>query len=225
MPYDFAPEAIAHELKYHSLQQVLFNLSPGDWKAGERGIAALPGREIEFRDSVETALHYATALGCPRVHAMAGLAPEDVPPETLRTVYLDNLHHAARRFAEYGIELLIEPINTGDMPGYVLNHQAEGRAILAELNEPNVKVQMDFYHAQIMDGDIWTTYQRHHADVGHIQIASVPERHEPDTGEVNYPWIFAQLDAEGFDGWVGCEYKPRAGTQAGLGWLEAWKRQ
>ncbi|MDV6318530.1 2-oxo-tetronate isomerase [Chromohalobacter sp. HP20-39] len=224
-PYAFEADAIAAELKHHGLQQVLFNLPPGDWDAGERGIAALPGREAEFRDSVETALHYTIALGCPRVHAMAGLAPEDVSRETLRDVYLENLRHAARRLAADGLELLIEPINTRDMPGYFLNHQAEGHAIVAELGEPNVKVQMDFYHTQIMDGDIWTTYQRHRSGVGHLQIAGVPERHEPDSGEVNYPWLFEQLDADGFEGWVGCEYKPRAGTRAGLGWFEAWKRQ
>lgn len=223
-PYAFAADDIAAELERHGLQQALFNLPPGDWDAGERGIAALPGREAEFRESVETAIRYARALNCPRLHAMAGLAPEDVSRETWRAVYLDNLRHAARRLAEHDLELLLEPINTRDMPGYCLNHQAEGHAIVAELGEPNVKVQMDFYHTQIMDGDIWTTYRRHRSGVGHIQIAGVPERHEPDTGEVNYPWLFQQLDADGFEGWIGCEYKPSAGTRAGLGWFEAWKR-
>ena len=237
-PYDFEPEAIAAELKRHGLEQVLFNLPPGDWAAGERGLAALPGREAEFRDSVDTAIRYAKALNCPRLHAMAGLIQEPVPESAQQSapgnvsretfssnyqIYLENLRFAARKLAEHDLTLLIEPINTRDMPGYFLNHQAEGHAILAELNEPNVKVQMDFYHTQIMDGDIWKTYERYRDGVGHIQIAGVPERHEPDAGEVNYPWLFAQLDQAGYDGWLGCEYKPRGETEAGLGWYRAYR--
>lgn len=222
-PYAFDADDIAAELRRHGLSQALFNLPPGNWDAGERGLAALPGREAEFRESVDTALRYAEALDCPRLHAMAGLVPEGASRETLRGVYLENLRFAARRLAEHGRTLLIEPINTRDMPGYFLNHQAEGHAILAELNEPNVKVQMDFYHTQIMDGDIWKTYQRHRDGVGHIQIAGVPERHEPDSGEVNYPWLFECLDEDGYDGWLGCEYKPRGDTVAGLGWYRAYR--
>lgn len=222
-PYAFDADDIAAELRRHGLSQALFNLPPGNWDAGERGLAALPGREAEFRESVDTALRYAEALDCPRLHAMAGLVPEGASRETLRGVYLENLRFAARRLAEHGRTLLIEPINTRDMPGYFLNHQAEGHAILAELNEPNVKVQMDFYHTQIMDGDIWKTYQRHRDGVGHIQIAGVPERHEPDSGEVNYPWLYERLDEDGYDGWLGCEYKPRGDTVAGLGWYRAYR--
>ncbi|WP_110649670.1 2-oxo-tetronate isomerase [Salinicola peritrichatus] len=222
-PYAFDADDIAAELRRHGLSQALFNLPPGNWDAGERGLAALPGREAEFRESVDTALRYAEALDCPRLHAMAGLVPEGACRETLRGVYLENLRFAARRLAEHGRTLLIEPINTRDMPGYFLNHQAEGHAILAELNEPNVKVQMDFYHTQIMDGDIWKTYQRHRDGVGHIQIAGVPERHEPDSGEVNYPWLYERLDEDGYDGWLGCEYKPRGDTVAGLGWYRAYR--
>ncbi|WP_353980334.1 2-oxo-tetronate isomerase [Salinicola endophyticus] len=218
-PYACEPADIAAELKRHGLAQVLFNLPPGDWEAGERGLAALPGREAEFRASIDTALRYAEALGCIRLHAMAGLVVEGVSPQAMRETYLENLRVAARKLAEHGRTLLIEPINTRDMPGYFLNHQADGHALLAELGEPNVKVQMDFYHTQIMDGDIWKTYQRYRDGVGHIQIAGVPERHEPDTGEVNYPWLFAQLDAAGYAGWLGCEYRPRGETEAGLGWL------
>ncbi|MCE3028137.1 2-oxo-tetronate isomerase [Salinicola sp. DM10] len=218
-PYACEPADIADALERHGLTQVLFNLPPGDWEAGERGLAALPGREREFRASVDTALRYAEALGCTRLHAMAGLVVEGVSPQAMRETYLENLRVAARKLAEHGRTLLIEPINTRDMPGYFLNHQADGHALLAELGEPNVKVQMDFYHTQIMDGDIWKTYQRYRDGVGHIQIAGVPERHEPDTGEVNYPWLFAQLDAAGYAGWLGCEYRPRGGTEAGLGWL------
>lgn len=222
-PYAFEAADIAAELQRHGLSQALFNLPPGDWDAGERGIAALPGREAEFQRSVETALKYATALGCPRVHAMAGLVPGDVSRETMRDVYLENLRFAARKLAEHGRTLLIEPINTRDMPGYFLNHQHEGHAILEALGEPNVHVQMDFYHTQIMGGDIWKTFQRYHSGVGHIQIAGVPERHEPDSGEVNYPWLFEQLDHAGYDGWIGCEYKPRGDTAAGLGWYRAYR--
>lgn len=222
-PYAFDADDIAAELRRHGLSQALFNLPPGNWDAGERGLAALPGREAEFRESVDTALRYAAALDCPRLHAMAGLVPEGASRETLRGVYLENLRFAARRLAEHGRTLLIEPINTRDMPGYFLNHQAEGHAILAELNEPNVKVQMDFYHTQIMDGDIWKTYQRHRDGVGHIQVAGVPERHEPDSGEVNYPWLYERLDEDGYDGWLGCEYKPRGDTVAGLGWYRAYR--
>ncbi|WP_342595739.1 2-oxo-tetronate isomerase [Salinicola lusitanus] len=232
-PYDFEPDAIAAELKRHGLEQVLFNLPPGDWAAGERGLAALPGREAEFRESVDTAIRYARALNCPRLHAMAGLVPEaatdGVSRETFfttaRDIYLENLRFAARKLAEHNLTLLIEPINTRDMPGYFLNHQADGHAILEELNEPNVKVQMDFYHTQIMDGDIWQTYQRYRDGVGHIQIAGVPERHEPDTGEVNYPWLFEQLDENGYDGWLGCEYRPRRETETGLAWYRAWQQR
>jgi hydroxypyruvate isomerase len=237
-PYDFEPDAIAAELKRHGLEQVLFNLPPGDWAAGERGLAALPGREAEFRESVDTAIRYAKALNCPRLHAMAGLISESVRESAAETalenvsretfssnqqIYLENLRFAARKLAEHDLTLLIEPINTRDMPGYFLNHQADGHAIIAELNEPNVKVQMDFYHTQIMDGDIWKTYERYRDGVGHIQIAGVPERHEPDTGEVNYPWLFAELDRSGYDGWLGCEYKPRDDTEKGLGWYRAYR--
>ena len=222
-PYACEPAAIAAELQCHGLNQVLFNLPPGEWEAGERGLAALPGREADFRASVDTALRYAEALGCTQLHAMAGLVTEGVSHQAMREVYLENLRFAARKLAEQGRTLLIEPINTRDMPGYFLNHQAEAHALLAELGEPNVKVQMDFYHTQIMDGDIWKTYQRYRDGVGHIQIAGVPERHEPDTGEVNYPWLFGQLDAAGYAGWLGCEYRPRGETAAGLGWLAAWR--
>ncbi|HET7315045.1 2-oxo-tetronate isomerase [Salinisphaera sp.] len=218
-PYAFEPADLAAELERHNLTQVLFNLPPGDWEAGERGLAALPGREAEFRDSVDRALEYATTLNCARVHAMAGVAPDGLPHEAMHTTYIDNLRFAARRLAAHGIQLLIEPINTRDMPGYFLNHQYEGHAVIAAVGEPNVAVQMDFYHTQIMDGDVWMTYRRYRDDVGHIQIAGVPDRHEPDTGELSYPWLFEQLDADGYADWIGCEYHPRTSTIAGLDWF------
>lgn len=223
-PYAFEADEIARELKRHDLKQVLFNLPAGDWEAGERGLAALPGRESEFRDSVETAIRYARALNCPRVHAMAGVAGEGADPVAMHDTYLGNIRFAARRLAEEGITLLLEPINSRDMPGYFINHQHEAHDVIETLGESNIRVQMDFYHTQIMDGDLWETFQEYREGVGHIQIAGVPERHEPDTGEVNYAWLFEQLDRVGFDGWLGCEYKPRGETAAGLGWFAPWRR-
>lgn len=218
-PYEWEADAIAERLRANGLTQALFNMPPGDWAAGERGIASLPGREREFMDGVERAVSYARALGCERVHAMAGLLPAGAERERALDVYRANLANAARRLADEGLTLLIEPINTRDMPGYLLNHQREAHALAAEVGAPNLKVQMDFYHTQIMDGDIWRLFEETRDGVGHIQIASVPDRHEPDEGEVNYPWLFEQLDAAGYDGWIGCEYRPRGDTRAGLGWF------
>ncbi|WP_456269839.1 hydroxypyruvate isomerase family protein [Kushneria sp. AK178] len=223
-PYAFDADDIARELKRHDLKQVLFNLPAGDWEAGERGLAALPGRESEFRDSVETAIRYAHALNCPRLHAMAGVAGEGADIQAMHETYLDNIRFAARRLREEGIMLLLEPINSRDMPGYFFNYQHEAHEVIETLGEPNMQVQMDLYHAQIMEGDLWATFQEYREGVGHLQIAGVPERHEPDTGEVNYPWLFEQLDRAGFDGWLGCEYKPRGETAAGLGWFAPWRR-
>ncbi|KQQ80550.1 2-oxo-tetronate isomerase [Aureimonas sp. Leaf324] len=218
-PYEWKAEAIAERLRANALTQALFNMPPGDWAAGERGIACLPGREAEFTEGVETAVRYARALGCERIHAMAGLLPAGTERGHALHLYRRNIAAAARRLADDGLTLVIEPINTRDMPGYLLNHQREAHALVAEIGEPNLKVQMDFYHAQIMDGDLWRLFEANQGTVGHIQIASVPDRHEPDEGEVNYPWLFEKLDEAGYDGWVGCEYRPRGDTRAGLGWF------
>jgi len=218
-PYEHAPAEVADWLTANRLANALFNLPPGDWAAGERGLASLPGREAEFRAGVQTALEYARALGTPCLHAMAGLLPAGADRAAHRAVFLDNLRHAARALAPHGITLLIEPINTRDMPGYFLSTQAEAHAIREELAEPNLQVQMDFYHAQIMEGDLATTLRKHLAHIGHVQIAGVPARHEPDEGEVNYAWIFRLLDELGYAGRVGCEYRPRGRTEDGLGWL------
>lgn len=222
-PYDYAPAELAERLHSQGLSQVLFNLPPGDFAAGERGLAALPGRQAEFREGVERAIEYAQALGCPRLHAMAGLVTDERLRPQMRELYLDNLRHAARRLAAHGLTLLIEPINTRSIPGYFLNHQAEAHAILAELGEPNLKVQLDFFHAQIMDGDLAASFTRFQAGVGHVQIAGVPDRHEPDSGEVNYPFLFQLLDEAGYAGWIGCEYNPRGRTEDGLGWFAPWR--
>lgn len=222
-PYDYPAEQLAKLLKQHNLTQVLFNLPPGDFAAGERGLAALPGREAGFREGVERAIDYALELGCSQLHAMAGLVADERLRPQMHACYLDNLRHAAQRLATHGLTLLIEPINTRSIPGYFLNHQAEAHAILAELDKPNLKVQMDFFHAQIMDGDLAAGFQRFQPGVGHIQIAGVPDRHEPDSGEVNYPYLFQLLDKAGYDGWIGCEYNPRGLTEDGLSWFAPWR--
>lgn len=224
-PYEFDPKALAAQLQAHGLVQALFNLPPGYWAAGERGLACHPGREREFTAGLERAISYAQATDCKRLHVMAGLIPDDSDPDTLRATYVNNLKHAASRLAPLGITLLIEPINLRDMPGYYLCRQQQAHDIVSEVGADNLKVQMDFYHCQIMEGDLTHRLERHFNGVGHIQIAGVPDRHEPDSGEVNYPHLFERLDALGYHGFVGCEYRPRANTSAGLGWLREWRER
>ncbi|MGE0254324.1 MAG: 2-oxo-tetronate isomerase [Alphaproteobacteria bacterium] len=222
-PYDTPAGAIASELKEHGLQQVLINMPPGDWAKGDRGMAGIPGRESEFRETVELGLHYAKVLGCPRLHVMHGLLPPRADPLACHETLVANLRHACARAAEQGATLLIEPLNPRDNPGYPVNTQAQGHAICAAVGAPNLKVQMDFYHVQIVEGDVANRVRRYLPGVGHIQIAGVPKRHEPDDGnEVNYPYLFALLDRLGWDGWVGAEYWPRGDTAAGLGWAKPW---
>lgn len=221
-PYEHPAAEIAARLQAHGLKQVLFNAPPGDFAAGERGIACLRERQDEFRCGiVERALPYAHALQCPRVHVMAGLMPAGSERAALRAVYVENLAWAAREAAAAGIDLLIEPINRRDIPGYLLNRQDDAHETLDAIGAPNLKVQMDLYHCQIVEGDVATKLRQYlpTGRVGHLQIAGVPERHEPDLGEVNYPYLFDVIDATGWQGHIGCEYRPRAGTSAGLGWL------
>ena len=220
-PYDYTPAEVAGWLKENKLENALFNLPPGDFAGGERGIASLPGREQEFRDGVATAIEYALALGTPKVHCMAGLFPAGADRAKHRAVYVENVRYAAQELAKHGRMLVIEPINPRDIPGYFINTQAEGHAICKEIGLPNLKVQMDFYHCQIVEGDLTMTFKDNFAGIGHVQIASVPTRNEPDQGEINYRHIFKLLDEMGYDGWVGCEYLPRGRTEDGLGWLEA----
>lgn len=220
-PYEYAADDIAARLRAHGLKNVLFNMPPGDWNAGERGIAALPGRNEEFRRGVDTALGYARILGTPALHVMAGCVPAGIDAWQCREIFVENLHYAAQRCAEYGVTVLIEPINQRDMPGYLLSLQADAHAIREAVGAPNLKVQMDFYHAQIMEGDVSMTFRRYFDHVGHVQVAGVPDRHEPDRGELNYRHVFALLDELGYSGWVGCEYRPAAGTVEGLGWMKA----
>ena len=222
-PYDHPPEEVAGRLRAAGVRSALFNLPPGDWARGERGIAALPGREREFRDGVATGLRYAAALGTPVLHAMAGLVAPDADHRAARAVYLENLRWAAAALAREGRTLVIEPINTRDMPGYFLERQAEAHAVREEVGAENLLVQMDLYHAQISEGDVTTKLRRWIRHVGHVQVASVPDRHEPDHGELSYPHVFALLDELGYAGWVGCEYRPARGTLEGLGWLEPFR--
>ncbi len=228
-PYAYTPAQLAALLRQHGLQQVLFNAPPGDWDAGERGIACLPGREAEFREGIARAITYAQALQCPRIHVMAGLVPQDVDPATVRATYVANVRYAAEQAAAHGIQILLEPINGRDMPGFFLSRQDQAHALVAEIGATNVKVQMDLYHCQIVEGDLAMKIRRYlpTGNVGHFQIAGVPERHEPDVGELNYPYLFQLLDTLGYDGWIGCEYKPARGaaphaTRDGLGWLQPW---
>lgn len=220
-PYDYSSSDVSKWLKENKLKNVLFNLPPGDWAAGERGISALPGREDEFRAGVAKAIEYALSLGTPQLHMMAGLIPASSDLALHRKTYLANMKFAAKELAKHNLNLLLEPINTRDMPGYFLNTQSQAHELLAECGEPNVRVQMDFYHAQIMEGDLAMTFKKYFKDVGHIQIASVPNRNEPDDGEVNYPFIFKLLDEMEYQGWVGCEYRPKGKTEDGLAWLKA----
>jgi hydroxypyruvate isomerase len=222
-PYEFGASEIKARLDAHGLVQALFNAPPGDWASGERGIAALPGREEEFERGIETALEYAAVLGNRKLHVMAGLVGANDDRVRHRDVYLRNLEHATKAARSAGVTILIEPINTRDMPGYFLNRQDEGQAIRRELDATNLLVQFDCYHCQIMEGDLAVKLKRDMGGIGHIQIAGVPERHEPDTGEINYPYLFECIDALGYDGWIGCEYRPRAGTSEGLGWFAPYR--
>ena len=225
-PYDYPAQQLAAWLQAHRLVQVLLNAPPGNWTAGDRGLACLPGREAEFRAGVHTALEYAQTLDCPRVHVMAGVQPNGVERVDLRRTFMANLAWAAELAAPAGTELLIEPINPRDMPGYFLNRQDEAHAIVAEIGSPMLKLQMDLYHCQIVEGDVTVKLRKYlsgQKSVGHIQIASVPERNEPDRGELNYEYVLELIDELDFDGWIGCEYRPRAGTSEGLTWLRKWR--
>ncbi|QCS63489.1 hydroxypyruvate isomerase family protein [Achromobacter denitrificans] len=221
-PYEFAAAELKSRLEEHGLTQALFNAPPGDWAAGERGIASLPGREGEFERGFDQALEYAAALGNRSLHVMAGLIRPEQDRAAHREAYLKNLAAAARAAASAGITVVIEPINTRDIPGFFLNRQDEAQAVCAEVGAENLKVQFDIYHCQIVEGDIAVKLQRDMAGIGHIQIAGVPDRHEPDLGELNYPYLFEHIDALGYAGWIGCEYRPKAGTSAGLGWARPY---
>jgi hydroxypyruvate isomerase len=209
-------------LEASGLEQVLLNAPAGDAARGEKGLASVPGRDEDFRRSIDLALAYATALDCRRVHVMAGLLPTGADRARHREAYVRNLAWAASQAAPAGVTVLIEPINTRDIPGYFLNRQDDAHAVCAEVGAPNLRVQLDLYHCQIVEGDLTTRLRGHIGAVGHVQVAGVPDRQEPDAGEVNFPHLLRLIDVLGYEGWVGCEYRPRAGTSAGLGWARPW---
>lgn len=221
-PYDFPPDVLADRLKASRLEQVLFNLSPGDWAAGECGLAAVPGREDAFWESVQQALKYARTLECRQVHALAGVVPAGVSPERCEAVCVQNLRLAAEELKAYGIRVLIEPLNTRDNPGYFLTTVAQARHIIEAVGSDNLFLQLDLYHCQVMEGDLAEKFKAHLAWIKHVQISGNPGRHEPDVGEIHYPYLFDLMDRLGYAGWVGCEYRPQATTVAGLGWARRY---
>ncbi|MFM8616896.1 MAG: 2-oxo-tetronate isomerase [Alphaproteobacteria bacterium] len=222
-PYEHPAAEIAARLKDNGLQQVLFNAPPGDWAKGERGMAAIPGKQAAFRDSIKLALDYATALSCPRLHIMAGLKPEGVAHDTLTAVYGANLAYAAEECAKASVKPIIEPINHRDIPGFFLNTTDQAAAIIAAIGPEKLGLQFDLYHCQITEGDVVKRVERHLPLIAHMQVADTPGRNEPGTGEVNWPFVFKTIDALGFRGWIGCEYRPAGETLAGLSWFAPYK--
>ena len=220
-PYAYAAVDIRDRLQANGLQLVLHNLPAGDWDAGERGIACHPDRVAEFRAGVARAIDCAQVLGVPQLNCLAGKAPAGVPAARLHETLVENLRYAAAMLKSAGLRLLVEPINTFDIPGFVVNRTQQALALLDEVGADNAFVQYDIYHAQRMEGELAATLQKHLARIGHVQLADNPGRHEPGTGEIHYPFLFAHLDRLGYQGWVGCEYKPATTTEAGLGWLQA----
>lgn len=218
-PYAYGKDELKIRLEAHGLRQVLFNAAQGDWDRGERGIGGLPGRQDEFRRAMESALAYAGALGCPRIHVMAGLVPPRGDPARYRGTFVENLRWASELAASADVTLLLEPLNPHDFPGYLIDTPETARSLRDAVGAANLKLQYDFYHAQMTHGRVHETLKAQWHAVGHVQVSGVPGRHEPDNQqEINFPWIFAELDALGYDGWVGCEYRPRGETLAGLGW-------
>jgi hydroxypyruvate isomerase len=222
-PYEYPAATLAKRLQDNGLKQVLFNMPPGDWSKGERGMAALPGREQEFRGAIAKALDYAATLDCKQVHVMAGVVAPGADRAAMRRTYVENLRYTAGEAAKQRVNVLIEPINTGDIPGFFLNRQDEANALIDEVGAPNLKVQMDLYHCQIVEGDVTTKIRRYIGNVGHFQIAGVPGRHEPSVGEMNYPYLFSVIDELGYEGWIGCEYRPKVNTTTGLSWINAYR--
>ncbi len=218
-PYDYEPDLLAELLGRRGLAQVLHNLPAGDWDGGDRGIACDPNRVGEFQDGVGKAIEYALALGCPQVNCLAGIVPRSVSMQRARDTFVDNLRFAAPLLDDAGIRLLIEPINTMDIPGFLLTRTRQGRSVISEVASANLYLQHDIYHMQIMEGDLARTIEGNLDVIAHMQIADNPGRNEPGTGEIAYPFLFDLIDGLGYEGWIGCEYRPKTTTEEGLGWL------
>lgn len=221
-PYGFDAGELAMRLKDNGLVQVLHNLPPGDWDAGERGIAILPDRKAEFRAGVDKAIAYATRLSVPQLNCLAGIAPAGADAGRLEETFVENLAYAAAALKSAGIKLLIEAINTRDIPGFYLNHTKQAADIIAATGSDNLFIQYDIYHMQIMEGDLAPTIEAYLPQIPHMQLADTPGRHEPGTGEINYPFLFDHIDRLGYRGWISCEYKPAGKTEEGLGWLKPY---
>lgn len=222
-PYAFDQKEIRSALDNNALKLVLHNLPAGDWDAGERGIACHPDRVEEFRAGVAKAIEYATALGVPQLNCLAGKAPSDVHPKELRDTFVANLQYAASELKSAGLKLLIEPINTFDIPGFYLSRTEQGIEILDAVGAENAYLQYDIYHAQRMEGELANTIQKYFSRIGHIQLADNPGRNEPGSGEIHYDFLFGLLDKLGYAGYIGCEYKPLKTTEAGLGWISKYE--
>jgi hydroxypyruvate isomerase len=222
IPYDYKPEQLVELLDKNRLKQVLTNLPAGNWDAGERGIACLPDRIGEFQDGVETGIAYAKALGNNLINCLAGLTPTGVPRDRLFETLVSNMRFAAQEFDKAGLTLVVEPINTYDMPGFFLDTSSAAMSAIDAANVSSIKLQYDIYHMQRMEGELSTTLQRLMPRIGHIQCAGVPGRTEPDLGEIDYAHLFGLIDKLGYDGWIGAEYKPVAKTEQGLAWLKSY---
>jgi hydroxypyruvate isomerase len=220
-PYDYSKDALAEALAKNKLEQVLHNLPAGNWAAGERGIACHPSRVGEFQDGVGLAIEYARSLGCRQLNCLAGVCP-DAPEDRQRAAFVANLKFAALKLKEAGIKLLIEPINTIDIPRFYLTGSKQALEIITEVGSDNLFLQYDIYHMQVMEGDLARTIESNLALIPHMQLADNPGRNEPGTGEINYPFLFGHIDRIGYAGWIGCEYKPRSTTEAGLGWAREY---
>jgi len=221
-PYDHPAPALKQKLRDHGLTQVLHNLPAGNWAGGERGVACLPDRVDEFKAGVDRAIEYARALECDRVNCLAGILPKGVSPDAARETFTSNLRYAAPRLAEAGIKLLIEAINTRDLPGFFLSNTRQAVDVIEAVGSDNLFVQYDIYHMQIMEGHLAKTIEAHLPRIAHMQLAEVPGRHEPGTGEIDYGFLLDFIDRTGYDGWIGCEYIPKAGTVEGLGWTKRY---
>ena len=221
-PYDYRPEQIREKLEKHELKLVLHNMPPGDWDAGERGLTCLPARVGEFQKNVGMAIEYAKALGCAQLHCMAGITPWGTDQELVRRTLIENLRFAAKETGKVGIKLLIEPINTRDMPSFHINTSEQALTLMDEVGSTNLWLQYDIYHMQVMEGDLALTIEENLRRIAHMQLADTPGRHEPGTGEINYDYLLPQIDQLGYEGWIGCEYRPAGATTDGLGWMKPY---